>query len=100
VCCGCWQEYLDEGGVRVPVTDRIRAAVDTVRGLYAEHFTGGAMHITVDDWNLNDASIVHCRPAALAGTATERACYEVLAGLTEAERHTVMALHDECIPAM
>lgn len=53
MCMGCWEEE----GRPFKVTDAVRKWAP----VFAETNAYGAMHIVIDDWNLDDGNLECCR---------------------------------------
>jgi hypothetical protein len=97
MCIDC---YHDHGLPRI-VSAATLAAAEAVRLVYEHDCVGGNLHITIDDWNLDDRSLRFCSdrinnkngnpPAQLAA---ERACCDVLLRLSPEERASALAIHD------
>lgn len=91
MCCGCWRE----DGAPILDNDRVRRIVALLSD--ADHY--GALHIVVDDNNLEDSSLAFCRKwGADHGNWTEHD--EVLCAAMEAatfeERVSAMGVADGC----
>ncbi|GIH07440.1 hypothetical protein Rhe02_55070 [Rhizocola hellebori] len=119
MCVDCW----NEAGQPANWTPEIAEALALVRELYAIHPTGGPLHTTLDDWNIDgdritpwyaswddtelDALyydgwlIADLDPQAPAvteglGRSTRQICDEIAAKMgpmTEADRMSVLAYH-------
>jgi len=85
------------------VTAKTLAVADLIAAVYEHHPCGGGLHIVLDDWNLDDASLATCadlirNPAFPDVTrkqlAAERACLRALQAMTEEERGSALAIHD------
>lgn len=82
--------------MRGPVPDKptdrptVPQAIAAIRAYYAlpgNEVTGGNLHIVVDDKNLDDGSLVHCRERALERGDTEGiALADLLLLLTRTQR--------------
>lgn len=96
MCRGCWEESLDVHEGAAPVTTQVIDAADAIRALYEVHGhdNGGALHVAVDDWNLDDESVLWCGQDNGPLDDTERACWESLMALSEHERATALAIHE------
>jgi hypothetical protein len=80
------------------------AALDAIREVYEESSMGGALHIVLDDGNVEDEHLAWCAtPEALAycgGSMTdaERRCYDLLVQMSEQERAIVVSgYHGEVV---
>lgn len=100
MCRGCWNEYLEDSdtlGVPGVITTEITATVAAIGAVYMEDSTGGAIHVAIDDWNLDDDSIAFCgskdNPSGTL-TAAELNCYDLLAKLSKLQRATALAIYD------
>jgi hypothetical protein len=66
------------------MTMQIEEAVRLARLVYAEHKAGGALHIMLDDGNLEDDDLAFC--AGQVETQAERDCLAAWRALAEEER--------------
>lgn len=101
MCENCWINY---GSPEIS-SRRVRRAAEAISNLYEFTGAGGALHIAVEDWNLDDASIEFCInfiddpsrspgfPVPAAQIAAEKKCAEVLRKLTIKERASALAIH-------
>ena len=87
MCRGCWEEY----GSPSTDTPLVRYAAETVKDLYGAHPAGGALHIVVDDYNVEDEHLQMVEDQCLDGL--EAACLTALKALSEDERASAIALH-------
>lgn len=87
MCVDCWARYPEPA----PVTPAITNCVEAIDAVYVESSVGGALHVVIDDWNVNDKSLNFCRE--YLETDAEHACWENLRGLSELERATALAIH-------
>lgn len=84
MCLGCWEEE----GKPFAVTDAVRAWAPKFRE--ADPF--GALHIVVEDWNLDDENIAYCRRRA---DADETALLDALQSMSEGERWATAILAEQ-----
>lgn len=105
MCYVCYVRY----GQPAVVTEKTLAAAAAIRRVYDFDCSGGAAHIVVADWTLEDHHITWCMDVALhqhqerrseEEIAATRACLEALQALTLAERATALALHDGIISGL
>lgn len=102
MCQGCWEKY---GSPRI-VNEKTKAAAELISGVYDHGACGGGLHIVVDDWNLDDASVDFCGDlvegpgyprefhAGAEQIEAERACLRALKDMTVIERASALALYD------
>lgn len=109
MCYGCWEEC----GRPAIVNSRVREAVDLIERVYDYSGVGGNLHVVLSDWNLEDEHVEMCiRRIAGAfkdgdrygreGTEAldvEMACAQLLKNMSEAERASALALHEQFIEA-
>lgn len=76
MCLGCW----DKAGQPWRLTDAVTASAL----LFREADPYGPLHIVIDDWNLDDGSLLFCRSEE--PSIEEVALLDALAAMTEAER--------------
>lgn len=123
MCGDCWKE-AGSPTERTPDTDRL---VQLIGDLYAIHPTGGPLHVVLDDWNVDTATIEpgyeHHTDAALdalyyqgwpiadlppeapavtegLGRSTRSLCDEIaalLTAMTMPQRYAVLAYRDGLI---
>jgi hypothetical protein len=101
MCKDCWQEF----GAPIIDSPAIREAARLAKALLEEFPTGGAMHIVVDDFNIDDEDIQWClRPEnALRGhlETSERNFGVAFLDLSVTERASALALSEgywSCAP--
>jgi hypothetical protein len=99
VCRDCW----DEEGSPAIDTPGVRLAASAVRELFVWCPVGGALHIVVDDWNVEDHHLTWClAPEQMTqygadepeGRAAEHFAGLALLPLTEEERLSALALEE------
>lgn len=104
MCMNCWIE----AGSPAIINERTQAAAQAAREVYQFSAVGGACHILIDDWNVDDGNIEFCTVCAdnwFANGETEtedqwkaeKKCIEAFRGLNEDERYSALALLDEFI---
>lgn len=93
MCQSCYDDYIAEFGPP-QATPAAVAAAETVKAVYAEPGggAGGALHIVIDDLNLEDHSLARC--GEHLKTDAERACHAALTALTIPERVAAMAISE------
>lgn len=100
----CFRCYEEAGKPEI-VNERTIAAAKLIDEVYEWSCAGGHLHIVVDDWNLEDENIEFCigemdknshelPPEAIEA---ERKCAAALMALSEDERYSAMAIHEEFI---
>lgn len=94
MCSGCWEEM---GFLQID-TPAVREAAKAVDLLYDYSAVGGALHIVVDDWNVEREHIEHCLANNLSQYEEQREI-EIKVGnlflaLTKEERVSALALQD------
>ena len=96
MCFGC---YVEQGSPAI-ISERTQTAAALIAKVYEFNEVGGALHIVVDDWNLDDSSLKWCAghiPTSDGSDdqkAAETACLEALAALSVEERASALAIHD------
>jgi hypothetical protein len=55
----CYEEAM-EGETPPPITEEMRALARLIADFYEDYCTGGALHVVLDDWNLDDSCIKWC----------------------------------------
>lgn len=95
MCENCWREY---GSPKLD-SPQIREAIPLIGDVYKYHLAGGALHIVLDDWNLDDNDIKHCRDYVADDTEPEQrdaelACLECFSNLSIDERASALARYD------
>lgn len=95
MCENCWREHGS------PQLDgpQIRKAVSLIKAVYSYHPTGGALHIVLDDWNLEDKDIAFAKRyvadyAKRGQREAELACFEHFCELSIAERASALAMYN------
>lgn len=88
MCRHCWSDY----GAPDNDSEEVRAAVSLISAVFDEHLAGGALHIVIDDWNLEDDSLDWCQSKKL--TPAEKACLKALRSLSVADRASALARFD------
>jgi hypothetical protein len=97
MCRGCWEEYYDESKID---NDKMDDAVAAIEEVYNFHLAGGALHVVIDDWNLEDERITFCEKYAKDNTerkdqlAAELHCIELLKEMSVEERASALALYE------
>lgn len=89
MCRGCYIEY-GSPDVRTDTTPLVVKAIEMV---YKDDFMGGACHIVVDDWNIEDEWIDTILDKTDL-TGTERYCMKMMRSMTFEERATALAIYD------
>lgn len=95
MCIECWQA----AGSPANWTPDIARALTLTRELYADHPTGGPLHVYLDDMNLDGQIRPHY--SGMEDNATIQLCDELAALLNDmpvADRVSVAAFHDEYVP--
>jgi hypothetical protein len=87
MCDNCYTLY----GRPLPDTEA-HDAVPYIRAVADEDEFMGALHIVLDDWNLEDEHLHMCQTNL--ETSTERACATVFARMTVAQRAAALALYE------
>jgi|SRR5271166_2387076 len=105
MCTDCWREF---GSPQID-SPAVRVARDLIARVYDVSLTGGGLHVVVDDYNLDDATLdqILCQPVqaharcgpsragfGLTLSKVERQCAEALRKMTVAERASALALFD------
>lgn len=96
MCYGCWEE----AGRPAIVNGRTVAALPLIEAVYAESEVGGALHIVLDDWNLEDDDVAWCASDECASgqgrpfTDAEGRCTAAFVAMTEPERASALALYE------
>ncbi len=95
MCEKCWGEY---GSPRLD-SPQIREAASLIANVYSYSCVGGALHIFVDDWNLEDKDIEfakhHVADYKKRGQrGAELACIDQLLKLSVQERASALAIHN------
>lgn len=98
MCLHCW---VYDYGAAYHDSPAIREAVRWIEALYEESCVGGALHIVVDDMNLEDEHLEYDPVPDLGRplTAVERGCREALRRLTVPERASAIARQEGWTPA-
>lgn len=86
MCLGCWQEE----GRPFGITDAVKKWAPVFR----EIDPYGAMHIVVDDWNLDDDNLKFCRNY-VGVTQQEIELIDAMLAMTIEERWATAILSDE-----
>ncbi len=89
MCEGCWGEY----GNPVERFEGFEKVVEAIKAVYGEDYVGGALHIQIDDFNVEDMHF-DARAEERIKTEAERKCFDLLKGLTLRQRASVLAYHD------
>lgn len=97
MCYGCWEE----AGSPAIINDKVIDAAKKIKAVYDHHLAGGGLHITLDDWNCDDSSVVVCREFVTDPENWESAeqydaeiqCLEAFEKLSEDERYSALALY-------
>lgn len=110
MCYGCWEER----GKPQDDSPEVKIVADLIRKVYECSIVGGNLHIVIDDWNLDDASLQFCSNQINAGgykkpnpdkwdlamestpqqLRVERECCDALLKLSETQRASALALYD------
>lgn len=104
MCYSCWEEY-NKPTLDTPL---IRYAAECIERVYDYSMTGGHMHITVDDWNIENSHLDTCEAAINENLfdgpdeqlATEKACLTALRSLSVEERASALALKEGMFQSM
>lgn len=88
MCESCYEEYKP-----AHVTEQARSVVSLIKAVYELHPVGGAAHIVVDDWNLEDGDIQWCIRKADPDEVTLK-CLQAMLRLSFAERVAAMAIYE------
>lgn len=97
MCLNCYEEH----GSPAIDNERVRATSQAIGKVYEFSAVGGNLHIAIDDWNIEDDDLDFCansiatntvHRADVAQLAAERACLELLRGLTKEERVSALAM--------
>lgn len=89
MCIECYDE--EYGAVREDTTE-VRLAAEAIDRLYEAHPAGGALHVVVDDWNLEDENLAFCATQEM--DEVERACFDALMPLSLSARASALGLHE------
>lgn len=88
MCVHCYDAY----GRPAVRSERALAAIPLIEAVFDENSVGGELHVVLDDWNLEDASL---RLGGLREpNEAEVACLAALQDMTLAERATALAIFD------
>lgn len=100
MCYNCYEE----AGKPAIINEKTKKAAELINEIYEQEDcgVGGYAHIVVDDWNLDDSNIDFCINAANEGKYDisedgRQACLKCLhylKELSEDERYSAMAIHD------
>lgn len=94
MCQACWMQ----AGAPTIDTPAVRAAAVLIAKVYEFSTVGGGLHVIVDDFNIEDSSILAGRfereEDSAEKIAAETACLDALAKMTVQERASALALHD------
>lgn len=98
MCENCYRE----AGSPWIVTDRVHAGSVLYNLVYEFSLSGGRLHVVLDDFNIDDSNVAFCAgeiaqavaedPGDAIQIAVERACCEVFAVMTRAERATTLGM--------
>lgn len=104
MCDSCWER----GGSPTIVNEKTRAAVRCMGPVYHYNGAGGGLHVILDDWNVDDATIKwvrgyiaepdYMREAGPKRLRAEQRCLAVFASLSVDERLSALAVHGHIIP--
>lgn len=86
MCRSCWNEL----GRPTSEDPAVIRAAEAIAALYDETFSGGALHIVTDDWNLEDDTLQWCHDSHPL-TPVEKAAYEALLPLSVGDRGAALA---------
>ena len=97
MCETCWEVKYNSARVD---NDKVRDAVSLIQKVYEHNCVGGALHIVLDDWNLDDSSVDFCgqymeenkKNVCVAEYEATKACYEAFKEMTVEERASALAL--------
>lgn len=99
MCYTCYQKM----GKPQIVNDKTKKAAELISVVYEYHGAGGALHIVIDDWNLEDDSLVFCKKwidsedhkeTTEDQRRAERECLAMLEQMTIEERASALAIND------
>lgn len=109
MCLGCFHEYLADPDVGpTPVSDAARVGAALVQALYEYEWSGagGAAHVVVEDWNIEDHFVQGCldheadwyaEKASPDERALCRAVLEHFASMSVADRNNALALEGNMV---
>jgi len=91
----CWQKY----GSPAILNDAVRDAAQAVADVYEWSVVGGALHVVLDDWNIEDEHLSRCaqgiedpsRVESEEQLVKERYCLALFRKLSLEERASVLA---------
>jgi hypothetical protein len=98
MCVTCYDTFRAENpnDFPLPTTKQMREIVNLIDEFYEDWFTGGALHIVLDDWNLEDEDITWCLQNSDPDLQDDRV--KLITGkllqLTLAERYEVLRLRE------
>lgn len=98
----CYACYEEEGSPRI-INDQTRHAAEQIRAVFDINHVGGNCHNVVDDFNVDDDTILWCLNEGLRinihqhtpdELKVEKECLEGLLELTVDERASALALYE------
>ena len=103
MCMECWEVY---GSPKI-VSGKTESCARAIGNVYSHHEAGGALHVIIDDWNLQDAFVNECKediekteyrndpddPVPDDRLEAERECVRQLEAMSEEERASAMAIY-------
>lgn len=106
MCCTCWE---DDGAPQID-NEKVRNVLPLIDEVYVHSGAGGNLHIVLDDSNVEDENLAHCRKWIEEGgykpgwghddspeqLAAEMACLIALEAMTEDERNSALGLRGGC----
>lgn len=92
MCEACYISY----GSPKKITNKTNECVNIVERIYENYPSGGALHVVLDDWNLEDDIVGYLFDGAdgVSLSGDERKCISLLNDMTIDERATVLAIFD------
>lgn len=98
MCRDCWEEY----GSPKLYNANVKRASDLAKSVYASGLlTGGALHIVLDDFNVEDECVDFCAKYLEDNRSDygdtyelQKECIQAFKILTEDERASALAVHD------
>lgn len=101
MCRQCWED--EYGGASV-INEKTIAAAKLITDVYEINSVGGALHVVLDDWNIEDEFFGadsfkgYLEYTLFQFSAYEvkvqRKCFDAMAALTVEGRASALALHD------
>lgn len=99
MCYGCYEKY----GKPEIINDATKNAVILIEKVYDMSCSGGNAHVVIDDWNIDDQSILWCLNKAISENIcesrdeliiAEKEALEALLALSIDERASALAIVD------